>query len=179
MSLKERRWLLQLLRGMILFPGHGKTQSMHSEQHFARSMHLYLVCQTWKRILLKLYIFVPQVSSFIVKFPKQTPRTSIIISHNIPSKVEWDLAVNRALQMIQKNHSLLTKVNKNSRLVIFLWFFPPVLLSCYNSIIVLYHNIMENQVVLARSTRVVPTDDIDPLSWLASLQVAESNLTLF
>ncbi|XP_054777058.1 isochorismate synthase, chloroplastic-like isoform X3 [Prosopis cineraria] len=90
---------------------------------------------SWENAVNALRATLRKVSSFIVKFPKQAPRTSIIISHNIPSKVEWDLAVNRALQMIQKNHSLLTKV------------------------------------VLARSTRVVPTADIDPLSWLASLQV--------
>lgn len=30
---------------------------------------------------------------------------------------------------------------------------------------------MKNQVVLARSTRVVPTAAIDPLSWLACLKV--------
>ncbi|KAK4258452.1 hypothetical protein QN277_004901 [Acacia crassicarpa] len=90
---------------------------------------------SWGNAVSALRATLCKLSSFIAKFPKQPPRTSIIISHNIPSKVEWDLAVNRALQMIQKNHSLLTKV------------------------------------VLARSTRVVPTDDIDPLSWLAALQV--------
>ncbi|XP_028797532.1 isochorismate synthase, chloroplastic [Neltuma alba] len=90
---------------------------------------------SWENAINALRATLCKVSSFIVKFPKQAPRTSIIISHNIPSKVEWDRAVNRALQMIQKNHSLLSKV------------------------------------VLARSTRVMPTADIDPLSWLASLQV--------
>nr|AHA82396.1 chloroplast isochorismate synthase [Senna obtusifolia] len=97
----------------------------------------------WENAINALQATLRKVSSFIVKFPKQAPRTSIVISHNIPSKVEWDLSVNRALHMIQKNHSLLKKV------------------------------------VLARSTRVVPTADIDPLSWLACLQVEGANAYQF
>jgi isochorismate synthase EntC len=60
--------------------------------------------------LLKLCIFVLQVSTSIVKFPKQAPPTLILSSHNIPSKEDWNLAVNRALQMIEQNDSSLTKV---------------------------------------------------------------------
>lgn len=56
-------------------------------------------------------IFVLQISSSIVKFPKQAPPTLILSSHNIPSKVDWDLGVNRALQMIERNDSSLTKVD--------------------------------------------------------------------
>lgn len=52
-----------------------------------------------------------QISSSIVKFPKQAPPTLILSSHNIPSKVDWDLGVNRALQMIKQNDSSLTKVD--------------------------------------------------------------------
>jgi len=60
--------------------------------------------------LLKLCIFVLQVSTSIVKFPKQAPPTLILSSYNIPSKEDWNLAVNRALQMIEQNDSSLTKV---------------------------------------------------------------------
>ncbi|GAU28043.1 hypothetical protein TSUD_265010 [Trifolium subterraneum] len=84
-----------------------------------------------------------EVSSSIVKFPKQAPPTLILSSHNIPSKVDWNLAVNRALQMIERNDSLLSKV------------------------------------VLARSTRVVPTANIDPLTWLACLKVEGGNAYQF
>lgn len=123
------------------------------------------------------YTFAVQVSSSIVNFPKQTPPTLILSSHNIPSKVDWDLAVNRALQMIERNDSLLTKVTYISctfLLSIFSFLFKLLYNdSCFKSP---YENsssyaILETQVVLARSTRVVPTSDIDPLAWLSCLKV--------
>ncbi|XP_019464665.1 PREDICTED: isochorismate synthase 2, chloroplastic isoform X2 [Lupinus angustifolius] len=89
------------------------------------------------------YFMIPQVSSSIVKSPKQAPPTLILSSHNIPSKVDWHLSVNRALQMIKQNDSSLAKV------------------------------------VLARSTRVVPTADIDPLKWLACLKDEGANAYQF
>lgn len=111
-----------------------------------------------------------------MNFPKQTPPTLILSSHNIPSKVDWDLAVNRALQMIERNDSLLTKVTYIScSFLLSTFFFSFKLLyhnSCFKSP---YENssyaILETQVVLARSTRVVPTSDIDPLAWLSCLKV--------
>ncbi|KAL5180192.1 Isochorismate synthase 2, chloroplastic [Glycine soja] len=98
---------------------------------------------SWENAINALQETLRNVSSSIVKFPKQTPPTLISSSHNIPSKVDWDLAVNGALQMIKRNDSLLTKV------------------------------------VLARSTRVVPTADIDPLAWLSCLKVEGENAYQF
>ncbi|KAK7390483.1 hypothetical protein VNO78_25789 [Psophocarpus tetragonolobus] len=99
---------------------------------------------TWENAISALQETLCKVSSSIMKFPKQTtPPTLILSSHNIPNKVDWDLAVNRALQMIEQNDSLLTKV------------------------------------VLARSTRVVPTADIDPLAWLSCLKVEGENAYQF
>jgi hypothetical protein len=46
-----------------------------------------------------------------VKFPKQAPPALIISSHNIPNKLDWNLAVNKALQIIERNDSSLSKVN--------------------------------------------------------------------
>ncbi|MCH90452.1 isochorismate synthase, partial [Trifolium medium] len=83
------------------------------------------------------------VSSSIVKFPKQAPPALILSSHSIPSKLDWNLAVNKALQMIERNDSSLSKV------------------------------------VLARSTRVVSTAIIDPLTWLACLKVEGDNAYQF
>ncbi|KAK2428508.1 isochorismate synthase 2, chloroplastic [Trifolium repens] len=77
-----------------------------------------------------------KVSSSIVKFPKQAPPALILSSHNIPSKLDWNLAVNKALQMIERNDSSLSKV------------------------------------VLERSTRVVPTSIIDPLTCLKVTMLA-------
>ncbi|KAK7286789.1 hypothetical protein RJT34_22024 [Clitoria ternatea] len=98
---------------------------------------------SWENAINALQETLCNISSSIVKFPKQTPPTLILSSHNVPSKGDWDLAVRRALQMIEKNDSLLTKV------------------------------------VLARSTRVEPTADIDPLTWLASLKVEGENAYQF
>ncbi|XP_020971747.1 isochorismate synthase, chloroplastic-like isoform X5 [Arachis ipaensis] len=85
---------------------------------------------SWEDAINALQETLSKVSASIVRFPKQAPPTLILSSHDIPSKIYWDIAVNRALEMIKKNNSLLTKV------------------------------------VLARSTRVVPTTNIDPLTWL-------------
>ncbi|PWA41299.1 isochorismate synthase [Artemisia annua] len=74
-----------------------------------------------------------QVSSNIVKLRKEVPNTSILSSNNVPSKKLWDFGVNRALQMINKNSSPLTKV------------------------------------VLARSSIIRTSQDIDHLTWLAML----------
>ncbi|KAJ1394425.1 Isochorismate synthase [Sesbania bispinosa] len=98
---------------------------------------------SWENAINALQTTLCKVSSSIVKFPKQAPPTLILSSHNIPNKVDWDLAVNRALQMIERNDSLL------------------------------------NKVVLARSTRVMPTADIDPLTWLACLKVEGENAYQF
>ncbi|XP_052116276.1 isochorismate synthase, chloroplastic isoform X3 [Arachis duranensis] len=85
---------------------------------------------SWEDAINALQDTLSKVSASIVRFPKQAPPTLILSSHDIPSKIDWDIAVNRALEMIKKNNSLLTKV------------------------------------VLARSTKVVPTTNIDPLTWL-------------
>ncbi|KAJ9560154.1 hypothetical protein OSB04_005314 [Centaurea solstitialis] len=84
-----------------------------------------------------------QVSSSIVKLRKEVPKTSILSSNNVPSKKLWDFGVNRALQMINKDDSPLTKV------------------------------------VLARSSIIRTSPDIDPLTWLASLQVEGKNAYQF
>ncbi|XP_058228261.1 isochorismate synthase 2, chloroplastic isoform X1 [Rhododendron vialii] len=80
-----------------------------------------------------------QVSSMVTRLQKEVPYTYILSNNYIPSKVYWDVAVNRSLQMINRKNSPLIKV------------------------------------VLARSTRVVTSTDIDPLAWLACLQVEGGN----
>lgn len=111
---------------------------MHYVQHLPRSLHVYSVSHTYSHILnccnvTLASILSPQVSSFIVKSPKQSAPTSIKISHSIPSMLEWDLAVNKALQMIQKNNSSLTKVISHSVLVSYYCYYSSlhVLLHCY------------------------------------------------
>jgi hypothetical protein len=53
-----------------------------------------------------------------VKFPKQAPPALILSSHNIPSKLDWNIAVNKALQMIERNDSSLSKFNYISILLL-------------------------------------------------------------
>lgn len=84
-----------------------------------------------------------KVSSVIVRLRREVPSTFISSNNHVPSKSYWDLAVNRALQMISRSHSSLIKV------------------------------------VLARSSRVRTTTDIDPLIWLAYLQVEGENAYQF
>ncbi|KAI4297825.1 hypothetical protein L6164_037690 [Bauhinia variegata] len=98
---------------------------------------------SWSNAIHALQKTLSKVSTVIVKLPKQAPPTLIKSSDNTPSKAYWDLAVDRALQMIKRNDSSLTKV------------------------------------VLARSSRIVPTSDIDPVMWLACLQVEGENAYQF
>ncbi|XP_050256025.1 isochorismate synthase, chloroplastic-like isoform X2 [Quercus robur] len=89
---------------------------------------------TWAMAIDALQATMCQVSAIVVKLRKEVPKTFILSNNHIPSKTYWDLAVNRALQLIDTGNSALIKV------------------------------------VLARSSRVVTTTDIDPIAWLACLQ---------
>nr|XP_043637027.1 isochorismate synthase, chloroplastic-like isoform X2 [Erigeron canadensis] len=98
---------------------------------------------TFEKAVHTLRATMRQVSSSIVKLRKEVPNTSILCSNNVPSKKLWDVGVNRALQMISKSKSPLTKV------------------------------------VLARSSMIRTSPDIDPLTWLATLQVEGENAYQF
>ncbi|PON34678.1 Isochorismate synthase [Parasponia andersonii] len=93
-----------------------------------------LLCP-WEKAVSELQARICQVSSMLVKLPKEVPRTFVFSSNHTPSKEYWNLAVNRALQKISRSDSALTKV------------------------------------VLARSSRVVTTTDVNPVTLLACLQV--------
>lgn len=54
-----------------------------------------------------------QVSSTVVKLRKEVPRTFILSNNHIPSKTYWDLAVNRALELIDRSNLALIKVLYN------------------------------------------------------------------
>lgn len=94
---------------------------------------------TYAKAITALQSTVQQVSSMVTSLQKEVPNTCIISNNYIPNKVYWDLAVNRALQMINRNKSPLIKI------------------------------------VLARCSRVVTSTDINPLAWLACLQVVDGN----
>ncbi|KAH7850829.1 hypothetical protein Vadar_003523 [Vaccinium darrowii] len=94
---------------------------------------------TYAKAITALQSTVQQVSSMVTSLRKEVPNTCIISNNYIPNKVYWDLAVNRALQMINRNKSPLIKI------------------------------------VLARCSRVVTSIDINPLAWLACLQVVDGN----
>ncbi|KAK9278946.1 hypothetical protein L1049_028528 [Liquidambar formosana] len=98
---------------------------------------------TWGRAIDKLQATMGQVSSIVVKLRREFPKTFILSNNHIPSKMSWDLSVKRALQIINRSNSALTKV------------------------------------VLARSSRFVTSTDIDPITWLACLQVEGENAYQF
>ncbi|KAL5544401.1 hypothetical protein UlMin_008185 [Ulmus minor] len=77
---------------------------------------------------------ISQISSVVVKLRKEAPGAFIVSKEHIPSKMYWDLAVNRVLQKIARSDSELSKV------------------------------------VLARSSRIVTSTHIDPITWLACVQ---------
>ncbi|OVA13299.1 Isochorismate synthase [Macleaya cordata] len=75
------------------------------------------------------------IENYFLLAELEVPETFVLSNNHVPSKASWDIAVNRALEMIKGSNSDLVKV------------------------------------VLARSTEVVATSDIDPIAWLAHLQV--------
>jgi hypothetical protein len=78
---------------------------------------LCMMSRYWTVYLLFHIMFIHslmmQVSSTVVKLRKEVPRTFIISNNHIPSKTYWDLAVNRALQLIDRSNSALIKVLYN------------------------------------------------------------------
>lgn len=51
-----------------------------------------------------------QVSSIVTRLCQEDSSTSITNTAHVPSRTSWDKAVNRALERIKGNDSLLTKV---------------------------------------------------------------------
>ncbi|KAJ9677350.1 hypothetical protein PVL29_022371 [Vitis rotundifolia] len=98
---------------------------------------------TWEKAIGALQATMCQVSSIVGKLRKEVCKTFVLSNSHVPSKAYWNLAVNRALQIIGRADSPLIKV------------------------------------VLARSSRVVTTSHIDPIAWLACLQVEGQNAYQF
>ncbi|XP_021285532.1 isochorismate synthase 2, chloroplastic-like [Herrania umbratica] len=98
---------------------------------------------TWDEAIDSLEATMHQVASIVVKLRKEASGEFILSNNHVPNKMHWDLAVKRALQMINKSSSPLIKV------------------------------------VLARSSRVLTATDIDPITWLACLQVEGENAYQF
>ncbi|XP_077248648.1 isochorismate synthase 2 isoform X2 [Tasmannia lanceolata] len=94
---------------------------------------------TWEMAVDVLQATMCQISSISVKLKKEVLRTTIISKNHVPSKSSWDIAVKKALQMINRNSSGLVKV------------------------------------VLARSSRVVTSADLDPIALVACLQAEGQN----
>ena len=63
--------------------------------------------------ILFMHSLMKQVSAIVVKLRKEVPKTYILSNNHIPSKTYWDLAVNRALQLIDTGNSALIKVLNN------------------------------------------------------------------
>jgi hypothetical protein len=51
-----------------------------------------------------------QISSNVLKLSKEVTRSFILSNSHVPCKMYWDLAVERALQIINRSSSPLTKV---------------------------------------------------------------------
>ncbi|KAL3748370.1 hypothetical protein ACJRO7_009586 [Eucalyptus globulus] len=98
---------------------------------------------TWEKAISSLEVTINQISSLVMKLRKEVPKAFILSSNHVPSKNYWDLAVKRALQMINGDDSALIKV------------------------------------VLARSSRFLTATDIDPITWLACLQIEGENAYQF
>lgn len=58
-----------------------------------------------------------QVSSIVVKLRKEVCKTFVISNSHVPSKAYWNIAVNRALQIIGRSDAPLSKVLKKFMLL--------------------------------------------------------------
>ncbi|KAH7550346.1 hypothetical protein JRO89_XS13G0175100 [Xanthoceras sorbifolium] len=74
---------------------------------------------TWKNAVETLESTMRQVSSNVVKLPKEVSRTFIISNNHVPTQRHWYLAVERALQIINRSSTPLAKVvlARSSRVV--------------------------------------------------------------
>ncbi|KAM7275608.1 hypothetical protein ACFE04_017474 [Oxalis oulophora] len=74
---------------------------------------------TWEKAINEVQSTIRQVSSIVVKLKKEVSRTFILSNNNVPSKENWELAVKRALKIINRSSSPLIKVvlARNSRVV--------------------------------------------------------------
>ncbi|KAB5531933.1 hypothetical protein DKX38_018603 [Salix brachista] len=98
---------------------------------------------TWEQAVDAVEATMTQISSNVKKLSKEVTRSFIIRNSHTPCKMHWDLAVERALQIISRSSSPLIKV------------------------------------VLARSSKIVIANDINPIAWLAYLQVKGENAYQF
>lgn len=72
---------------------------------------LFFPCQRKNaRFFFSILLLDVQVSSMVTRLQKEVPYTYILSNNYIPSKVYWDVAVNRSLQMINRKNSPLIKV---------------------------------------------------------------------
>ncbi|KAH9775760.1 isochorismate synthase 2 [Citrus sinensis] len=65
---------------------------------------------TWAKAISTLESTMDKVSSKIVRLQKEVSRTFILSNHHSPSKMHWDLAVKKALEIINRSSTPLTKV---------------------------------------------------------------------
>lgn len=104
--------------GQIPFMDMGNGYWCTSGYHVPGSYNgLCLLSRYWTVYLLFHIMFIHslmmQVSSTVVKLRKEVPRTFILSNNHIPSKTYWDLAVNRALELIDRSNLALIKVLYN------------------------------------------------------------------
>ncbi|CAH8381316.1 unnamed protein product [Eruca vesicaria subsp. sativa] len=100
-----------------------------------------------------------QVSSVIMRLRRESLGVSVVSKNHVPSEGAYHPAVTSALETIKAKNSPLSKVLTNLPFVIHLWVLMKLIVLVFG-----------NQVVLARSTRIITDTDIDPIAWIARLQ---------
>lgn len=118
MNSKEIRCSLLRLLGIMPVLGLGKmllNPFNRQSDRFVYVIQFDSLCIVLKGIIfshrqfLAFKCFVIQVSSNIVKLQRDLPEVFILRHNHVPSKTYWDLAIHRALQMIDRSNSELTK----------------------------------------------------------------------
>lgn len=72
---------------------------------------LFFPCQReHARFFFSISLLDMQVSSMVTRLQKEVPYTYILSNNYIPSKMHWDVAVNKSLRMINRKNSPLIKV---------------------------------------------------------------------
>ena len=126
----------------------------------------WLVQQKEKKSQDDLYIWFNQVSSGIKRGKRESLGVSVVSKNHVPSEGAYHPAVTSALEIIKAENSPLSKVLQE----------PYINLIFYFNSFIGFHEPDDfgfgNQVVLARSTRIITDTDIDPIAWLARLQVS-------
>lgn len=113
---------------------------------------------TWAKAISTLESTMDKVSSKIVRLQKEVSRTFILSNHHSPSKMHWDLAVKKALEIINRSSTPLTKVvlARSSRVITATNIDPIAWLACLKVFFSYYNSLCSEHILIMSDINEIP-----------------------